>query len=151
MPQLGEVFGIAASVPKYTYVDRAGLDRRFIYLSSQDRHLVIHGASKQGKTILRKKNIPEKDCIIVRCGAESTRNKIYLEILRQIGSQIPTEVSKSLSTGANLQISGSGQINLPLLGSFEGSTEGQGTLEKGSERTYTPAGIEPSSLVQRQD
>ncbi|MBW4573959.1 MAG: hypothetical protein KME08_01595 [Aphanothece sp. CMT-3BRIN-NPC111] len=57
MPRLNEVFGIATSVPKYTYVDRASLDQKFIYLLGCDQHIVIHGASKQGKTILRKKNL----------------------------------------------------------------------------------------------
>ncbi len=108
MTQLGEVFGIAASVPAHTYVDRAGLDKRFTYLVGQDRHIVIHGASKQGKTILRKKNLPENNSIVVQCGANSGRDRIYLEILRQLGSQIPTEISQNLTLGAELQSKASG-------------------------------------------
>lgn len=146
MTQLGEVFGIAASVPEHTYVDRAGLDRRFTYLVGQDRHIVIHGASKQGKTILRKKNLPENKSIVVQCGANSGRDRIYLEILRQLGSQIPTEVSRNLILGAELQSKASGQLNISLVASGEAEIEGGGSLERESGTVLTPVGIDPGSL-----
>jgi hypothetical protein len=146
MTQLGEVFGIAASVPVYTYVDRAGLDGRFTYLVGQDRHLVIHGASKQGKTILRKKNLPENNCLIVQCGANSGRDRIYLEILRQLGSHIPTEVSRILTLGAEGQSKVSGQLKVPLVASGEVELEGGGSVEIESGEVLTPVGIDPGSL-----
>jgi hypothetical protein len=146
MTQLGEVFGIAASVPAHTYVDRAGLDQRFTYLVKQDRHVVIHGASKQGKTILRKKNLPESQSVIVQCGANSGRDRIYLEILRQLESQIPTEVSRNLTLGAELQGKASGQAGLPLVASGQVELEGSGSLEKESGTILTPVGIDPGSL-----
>jgi len=146
MTQLGEVFGIAASVPAHTYVDRAGLDRRFTYLIGQDRHVVIHGASKQGKTILRKKNLSEDRSIVVQCGANSGRDRIYLEILRQLGSQIPIEVSKNLTLGAELKSKVSGQLNLPLVASGEAEIEGSGSFERASGTVLTPVGIDPGSL-----
>ena len=146
MTQLGEVFGISASVPKHTYVDRAGLDRRFTYLAGQDRHLVIHGASKQGKTILRKKNLPEDRCLVIQCGASSNRDRIYLEILRQLGSQIPTEASRNLTLGAELKSKVSGKLNLPLVASGETEIEGGGNIEKELGIVSTPIGIDPGSL-----
>ncbi|MGD1861500.1 MAG: hypothetical protein ACFB0E_16215 [Leptolyngbyaceae cyanobacterium] len=146
MTQLGEVFGIAASVPMYTYVDRAGLDKRFTYLIEQDRHIVIHGASKQGKTILRKKNLPDNKSIVVQCGANSGRDRIYLEILRQLGSQIPTEVSKNLTLGAELQSQASNQLKLPLVASGEAGVQASGSVERESGTSLTPVGIDPGSL-----
>ncbi len=88
MPHLREVFGISTSLPRYTYVDRASLDKKFKYLIKCDRHLVIHGESKQGKTILRKKHLPLDDCVVIQCRAGSTREQIYSEILREIGTEI---------------------------------------------------------------
>ncbi|SRR5579883_166523 len=146
MTQLGEVFGIAASVPVHTYVDRAGLDKRFTYLIQQDRHLVIHGASKQGKTILRKKNLPENQSIIVQCGANSGRDRIYLEMLRQLGSKIPTEISRNLTLGAELQGKASGQLSLPLVASGKAEIEAGGSFERESGTVLTPVGIDPGSL-----
>jgi hypothetical protein len=146
MTQLGEVFGIAASVPMHTYVDRAGLDKRFTYLIEQDRHIVIHGASKQGKTILRKKNLPDNRSIVIQCGANSGRDRIYLEILRQLGSQIPTEISKNLILGAELQSQASGKLNLPLVASGEAEIQAGGSFERESGTLLTPVGIDPGSL-----
>jgi hypothetical protein len=146
MTQLGEVFGITASVPAHTYVDRAGLDKRFTYLIKQDRHLVIHGASKQGKTILRKKNLPEKNSIVVQCGANSGRDRIYLEILRQIGSKIPTEISKNLTLTTEAQSKASGKLGLPLVASGELEIEGKVSHERESGTVLTPVGIDPGSL-----
>jgi hypothetical protein len=146
MTKLGEVFGIAASVPKHTYVDRAGLDRKFTYLVGQDRHLVIHGASKQGKTVLRKKNLPENKCLIVQCGANSTRDRIYLEILRQLETEIPTEISKSLTLGAEVKGKASGKLNLHLVASSEAEIEAEGSIERGSETVLKPVGIDPGSI-----
>lgn len=146
MTKLGEVFGISASVPAHTYVDRAGLDRRFTYLIGQDRHIVIHGASKQGKTILRKKNLSGNSSIVVQCGANSGRDRIYLEILRQLGSKIPTEVSKNLTLGVELQSKVSGQLSLPLVASGEAEIEGSGSVERESGTVLTPIGIDPGSL-----
>lgn len=146
MAQLGEVFGIAASVPIHTYVDRAGLDKRFTYLVKLDRHLVIHGASKQGKTILRKRHLPEDKCLIVQCGANSGRARIYLEILRQLDSQIPTEVSKNLTLGAEAQSKASGKLNLPFIASGGAEVGGKIIVETESSTLSTPVGIDPESL-----
>src|SRR5438309_886904 len=50
MPQLQEVFGIATTVNQLSYVDRGGLDERFAYLLRTERHIAVHGDSKQGKS-----------------------------------------------------------------------------------------------------
>lgn len=56
MPKLSNVFGVINTVPEYTYVDRSKLDNRFNYLWRNQKHIVVYGASKQGKSCLRKKN-----------------------------------------------------------------------------------------------
>ncbi|MBD1944342.1 hypothetical protein H6F50_18610 [Coleofasciculus sp. FACHB-712] len=146
MAQLGEVFGIATSIPKYTYVDRASLDKRFRYLLGRDQHIVIYGASKQGKTILRKKNLPENQCVTVQCRSNSTLEQIYVEILRQLNTQIPTEITNTLTFGAEGKGKVSGGMNIPYVASGSTELEGSGSVEKGSERVYEPVGIGPDSL-----
>ena len=54
---LRDVFGITNDIPKYTYVDRQKLDEKFAYYLESQKHIVVHGASKQGKSCLRKKQI----------------------------------------------------------------------------------------------
>ncbi|MEH2297719.1 MAG: hypothetical protein V7K88_01255 [Nostoc sp.] len=146
MPKLNEVFGIAASVPKYTYVDRAGLDKKFLYLVNHDRHLVIYGASKQGKTILRKKNLDEKQSIVIQCRANSKLEQIYTEILRQIGTEIPKEISKILTFSAEGKGKVSGGVQLPLFASGSGELESTSNFEKSFERVAEPVGISSDNL-----
>lgn len=94
---LNQVFGIASSVPSYTYVDRSSLDKKFKYFAASEKHIVVYGASKQGKTILRKKNLPDIDCIVVQCRSSSTLEDIYAEILRKLGVGIPTSLARTES------------------------------------------------------
>lgn len=96
---LNEVFGISPKIPKYNYVDRNNLDRRFKDLMTSGSHLVIHGSSKQGKTVIRRKNLPDDRCIIIPCRLELTLSEIYAEILRQAGVGIPTEIKEQLTGG----------------------------------------------------
>jgi len=90
--------------------------------------------------------LPENKSIVVQCGANSGRDRIYLEILRQLGSQIPTEVSRNLILGAELQSKASGQLNISLVASGEAEIEGGGSLERESGTVLTPVGIDPGSL-----
>lgn len=146
MIQLGKVFGVAASIPDYTYVDRANLDKKFKYLLSRDQHIVIHGASKQGKTILRKKNLPEWQCLNVQCRSNSTLEEIYHEILRLLGTHIPTEITKTLTLGAEGKAKASAGVKLPFIASGTGEIEGSGNLEQSSESVYEPIGVNPDSI-----
>lgn len=94
---LSEVFGISRGVPQYTYVDRSNLDERFRYLLGKDTHIVIHGASKQGKTVLRKKNLPETNTVVVQCSIGRRIDSIYDEILLSIGANRPRRIRSASS------------------------------------------------------
>ena len=63
-----DVFGIQRDVPK-NYVPRDRLIDVFIESLARDKHIVVYGSSKQGKTSLRKYNSPLKveDYISVTC------------------------------------------------------------------------------------
>ncbi len=110
---LPEVFGISRGVPQYTYVDRSNLDERFRYLLRKDTHIVIHGASKQGKTVLRKKNLPEINTVVVQCSIDRKIDGIYNEILLSIGANRPRQIRRRSSASVKSEakaVSPGGQI-----------------------------------------
>lgn len=146
MPRLNEVFGIATSVPTYTYVDRSGLDDKFKYLLAADRHVVIHGSSKQGKTILRKKNMPDQDSIVLQCRASTTCLTLYTEMLGQIGAEIPKELSTSLKYGGAVSGSGSGKVGIPLVAEGKASVDATASVEQTSEQKSEVVGQSAESL-----
>ncbi len=136
MIRLVEVFGITTSIPTYTYVDRAGLDGQFEHLLHADRHVVIYGASKQGKTSLRRKQLPEQMCIVVPCKPEHKLEDLYREIRRQLGAKHQTESKATSSASSTLRadIKGGAQIPFVVKGEVGGSVEGEFSGE--SERTF---------------
>ncbi|GGI93141.1 hypothetical protein GCM10007973_31790 [Polymorphobacter multimanifer] len=119
MVSLKEVFGISASVPTYTYVDRQGLDGKFRYLLESDRHIVIYGSSKQGKTSLRRKQLPESQSIIVPCNPDFTIESIYNEIRRQLGARDPLEHTATRTIEGSTQVEAKGKVGIPLLSQAE--------------------------------
>ncbi len=146
MPKLNEVFGIGTSVPVYTYVNRSGLDEKFKYLLSTERHIVIHGSSKQGKTILRKKNLTETQSIAVQCRAVTTCLGLYTEILGQIGAAVPTELSESTSISGEVAAKGSAKVGIPVIAEGKIGTDVSGRLEKTSEKKTISVGKNAESL-----
>jgi hypothetical protein len=138
MPKLNEVFGISNSIPQYTYVDRSGLDTTFAYSLQCDRHIVLHGGSKQGKTVLRRKNLPEDRSIVIQCNATTTRGDIYAQVLATLSISIP----KSSSTQSSATGEVGAKAGFSLL--FLASSEVKGKVAKGSETTqeYESVGMD---------
>jgi hypothetical protein len=88
MPKLNEVFGVSNSIPQYTYVDRSGLDKRFAYSLGRSAHIVLHGGSKQGKTVLRRKNLRDEMSVVVQCTATTTCKSVYGTILARLDASV---------------------------------------------------------------
>ena len=99
--RLDQVFGLNSSIPAFTYVDRSNLDSTFKYFLDSQKHIVIHGASKQGKTVLRKQNLDEEECIKIQCTSTTTVKDIYVEILRQLDTKIERSLSTERAYGQN--------------------------------------------------
>jgi hypothetical protein len=128
----GEVFGLTTSVPVLTYVDRAGLDERFSYYPRRDRHIVIYGASKQGKTNPWKKDLPEEQCLIVRCTGRSTLEIMYQEVLRLLGAEVPTHIRETLSLGSGVGAQAGGKAGVPFVAKVSGGRNASCQLVSGS-------------------
>lgn len=55
-----DVYGIGRDLP-LNYVSRSSVDEYFISNLTRDKHVIIYGSSKQGKTSLRKNCLDEDD------------------------------------------------------------------------------------------
>jgi len=137
MISLNDVFGIMASVPTYTYVDRSGLDGHFNYLLKTDRHIVIYGSSKQGKTSLRRKQLPEEDCIVVPCKPDFIVSDIYTEIRRQLGVRDLVETKSTQGIKAGISAEAKGEAGIPLITKAQAGGTIHSDYEHGSGKTYS--------------
>ncbi|WP_092474267.1 hypothetical protein [Desulfotruncus arcticus] len=88
-----DVFGISRNVPE-NYVAREGIDDKFKELK-RDKHIVIFGSSKQGKTSLRKKNLKQEDYITIHCSNQWDIGDINANILKRAGFEIKQSVVKT--------------------------------------------------------
>ena len=132
MTRLSHVYGTSRSVPE-TYVTRTSVDDRFVNDIARDKHLVIYGGSKQGKTCLRKYHLKDKDCIVVQCTRETTKASLYEMLLKRSGVDCNVSQSVTVKGNAKLSITVSGEVQFPFIA--KGSSKGTGEVERETERT----------------
>lgn len=102
-----EVFGLRTKLSDYSYVDRGNLDSQVARLATRDQHIALKGESKSGKSWLRQRAFP--DAVVVQCRIDHTLDKIYTDVLRELGiSRIKTgELSgREITFGASAEASG---------------------------------------------
>lgn len=91
-----EVFGISRDLP-LNYIERDSADKLLVENLTRDKHLVIFGSSKQGKTSLRKHALGENDYIVVHCSNKWSVADINSAILKKCGFELTQSTSKSVS------------------------------------------------------
>lgn len=146
MPALREVFGLSTKVPVYTYVDRARLDEKFEYLLSAEKHIVIYGASKQGKTVLRKKVLPDSQTILVQCRIHLTPQDIYTLILQQCSGTVLREEKSVYKVEGTATAELKGEVGLPKVTKIEGGGQIEVGGEFAKETVQATIGMDASNI-----
>lgn len=132
MIKLSDVYGTSRSFPR-TYVTRTSVDNRFVNDITRDKHLVIYGGSKQGKTCLRKYHLREEEYIVVQCTRETTKASLYEILLKHSGINCSISQSTTVKGNTKLSVTVSGEVKLPFVA--KGSSGGSGELGQETERT----------------
>ena len=83
--KVAEVYGISRDIPR-TYQERVDVDDKLIDNLTRDKHVVIFGSSKQGKTCLRLHCLNDDDYIVVQCQSNWTMDQVGAAILKNVGS-----------------------------------------------------------------
>lgn len=132
--KLAEVYGTSRDVPA-TYVLRPTIDERFVNDITRDKHIIIHGGSKQGKTCLRKYHLQDDDHIVVQCTRETTKSGLYEMILKRAG--IPCEVSDSVTLTGSRKLHATVEFEggIPFFSKGTAKTGAEGT--KGDEKSHS--------------
>lgn len=130
--RLPEVFGVSREIP-LTYQSRDYVDGKLINSLYRDKHLVVFGGSKQGKTCLRKHNLRPEDYVVVQCGNTMTTAQVYASVLKEAGATI--EVSEKATTKGErkLRVEFAASGGLPLVSKLEG--KGGADVTQSNERT----------------
>lgn len=140
MARTSEVFGISRDLP-LNYVERDSADKKLVDNLTRDKHLVIFGSSKQGKTSLRKHALTEADAIVVHCSNKWSVADINSAILKKVGFELTQSSSKSTS--------GKSKIFAKIAANFFGNgAEGgaEAEREKTEATTTAPLELDPEDV-----
>lgn len=123
--KLRDVYGVSRDMP-LNYVERSDVDQVFIANLSRDKHVVIYGSSKQGKTTLRKHCLTDSDCIVVSCLNTMNLGDLNGTILKTAGYQVEQTQTKTIGGNLTYGVEFRGEGKVPFLASGSAS----GKLEK---------------------
>lgn len=143
MDKLSDVYGIARGIPK-TYVSRPYVDDALVNSLGRDKHIVIFGGSKQGKTCVRKQCLQNDDYVVLQCGSGTTRVQIYEMLLKEAGVSLRVTDTTTVSGVKTVEVTAGGKGGLAFIA--EASGEAKGAYEHGNEnvREATSIEIDPS-------
>lgn len=138
MAELSEVFGVS-NKPVLSYIQRNGIDDKLLTSWNESKHIVVYGASKQGKTSLITHHFDSDDYLKVLCGQSFRREEIYAHVLEQAGVELLEAKTRDARTGG--EVSAEGEIGGGLanvLAGLRGKFGSKGTHERGRSETTKP-------------
>lgn len=130
-----EVFGVS-NEQIASYIERDEVDAKFIEGLDRNKHIIVYGASKQGKTALTNKHLSEDKFIRVNCAPQTTSIDIYKSILRQLGVEFEEERTEKNSDEISAKLSLKARVKIPFLGGGEAGAEGGGKSARGKDIKY---------------
>lgn len=134
---IDKVYGITREVP-LNYVARQDVDDKLVNNLTRDKHIVIHGSSKQGKTCLRKHCLEESDYIMVQCSNRWNLRELHSAILKSANFQVTESVTKTASGKSMVTAS----INAGFMG-FGAKAGGSAEEESAASTTIVPLELDP--------
>lgn len=145
--KLEHIFGVSRD-PVATYIERGAVDNALANALNETRQIIIYGSSKQGKTSLLQRHVPDDKRVTVHCGPTTTAEDIYRSFLRQRDVEIVTEKTSGSSREMGTSISAKFTAKLPFFG--EGSAETKGDVKAGAKQDEKRKSIE-FNLANAQD
>ncbi len=135
MKLTNQVYGVSNELIE-TYIERPKVDKLFLEGLQKNKHIIIYGASKQGKTSLTNKHLTEEEYIKVNCSPTSTTLDLFNSIVRQLNVEIleTTEITNTI--GGEIKVGLKAKIRIPLLGGADAETETTGKKEKETGKSY---------------
>lgn len=112
---LGETFGVKKEEVR-SYLSRKNVDERFVEELRGDKHIIVYGSSKQGKSALIQKHIAKSNSITIGCSTRMTTKDIYSSLLRQLDVRVESSVERTKGTSGELLVKTTFKAKLPFFG-----------------------------------
>ncbi|WP_146762347.1 hypothetical protein [Paenibacillus contaminans] len=125
--EVANVFGVKKEMV-LSYIEREQVDQKFKRALKTDNHIVVYGASKQGKSTLRRKHVSMDEEVLIQCVPNHDIVSIYSSILRQSGVQMETSISEKVLSHDDSDSKAKIKAKIPLFGEVDaefGGKEGE--------------------------
>ena len=116
-----QVYGVSNELID-TYIERPKVDKLFIEGLQKNKHIIIYGASKQGKTSLTNKHLTEDDYVKVNCSPTSTTLDIFNSIVRQLNVEIVETTEITTKVGGEAKVGLKAKVKIPFFGGTDAET-----------------------------
>jgi hypothetical protein len=144
--RLSEVFGISRELP-LNYVPRDSVDGVFVENLTRDKHIVVYGSSKQGKTCLRKYNLTETDHIVVTCSNRwTTLGPLHSAILKAAGYTIEQSETKTAEGTFKVTAKVEAKGKIPFIAEGTAAGEGEYDRTRSKQKTTVPLELDPGDV-----
>jgi len=137
MKNIEEVFGVSNKQIE-SYIERPNVDDKFVDGLKAKKHIIVYGASKQGKTALTNKHLDEDQFIRVDCAPNTRPIDIYKSVLRQLNVEFKEEsrISHKNEVKGRAEIKAS--VNIPFLSSFSAKARAEKNSGEEQQMTFKP-------------
>lgn len=113
-----DVYGVSNQQIE-SYIERNHVDDKFVEGLKSQRHIIVYGASKQGKTALINKHLKTDDFVRVDCAPNSTPLDLYKSVLRQLNVEFNEERSLENFKEINPNTGIKAKVKIPFFGEAE--------------------------------
>ncbi len=120
-----DVFGVSNNQIA-SYIERSEVDAKFIEGLKRNKHIIVFGASKQGKTALTNNHLKKTNFIRVNCSPQTSSIDIYRSILRQLNVEFKEERTEKSGSEIKAKVSCEATVKIPFFGSGKAGAEGGG-------------------------
>lgn len=135
MRQTNQVYGVSNDLID-TYIERPAVDETFTKGLQKNKHIIVYGASKQGKTSLTNKHLSDNDYVKVNCSPTSTTLDIYNSIARQLNVEILESHEVTTTVGGEAKVGLKAKVRIPFFGGADAKTEATVSSEKENGKSY---------------
>lgn len=129
MKQTNQVYGVSNELIE-TYIERPKVDKLFLEGLEKNKHIIIYGASKQGKTSLTNKHLTDNDYIKVNCSPTSSTLDLFNSIVRQLNLEIVDSAQVTHTVSGEVKIGLMAKIRLPFFGGVGAESEASASTGK---------------------
>jgi hypothetical protein len=130
-----QVFGVSNDLID-TYIERNAVDEAFTKGLQKNKHIIVYGASKQGKTSLTNKHLTGDYYVKVNCSPTSTTLDIYNSIARQLDIEIVESKEITTTIGGEAKVGLKAKIRIPFFGGGDAETEASVSRDRASGQTF---------------